>query len=140
MRSAIRLRSYSATAPRIYLQQQLVVGVLAHRPVEELDLAAGGGDLLEQQHLVDVVAGQPIGGGDRHPVEGAQRGAIPQPLQAGAPEAGAAEAVIAEDVLVRHRPALREGVRPQAIELLGDAVGLRLALGGHPRVEGDPHG
>ena len=33
------------------LQQQLVVRVLAHRPVEELDLAARGDDLLDQQHL-----------------------------------------------------------------------------------------
>ncbi len=122
------------------LQQQLVVGIPAHRPVEELDLAARGGDLLDQQHLVHVVARQPVGRGDQHPVEDAQGGAVAQPLQAGTPQAGAAAAVIAEDVLLRHRPALPEGVRPQAIELLGDAVGLRLPSRGHPRVESDPHG
>jgi hypothetical protein len=30
-------------------------------------------------------------------------------------------------------------MRQQALQLLGDAVGLRLALGRDPRVEGDPH-
>ena len=42
------------------LQQQLVVRVCAHRPVQELHLAAAGGQLVDQQHLMDVVAGQPV--------------------------------------------------------------------------------
>jgi hypothetical protein len=42
------------------LQQQLVVRVGAHRPVQELHLAAMAGQLLDQQHLMDVVAGQPV--------------------------------------------------------------------------------
>ncbi len=87
-----------------------------------------------------VVAGQPVGGGDQHAVEGTQGGAVPQPLQARTPQAGAAVAVIAEYVLLRHRPTLREGVRPQAIELPGDAVGLRLAVRGHTRIKSNPHG
>jgi hypothetical protein len=141
MRSAIRLRSYSATAPRISpdLQQQLVVRVLAHRPIEELDPAPGGRQLLEQEHLVDVVARQPVGGGDQHHVQRARRGAVAQPLQAGALEAGAAEAVIAEEVVGRHRPALLPCPRLQPFQLLRDAVGLGLALGGHAHIDPRSH-
>jgi hypothetical protein len=47
IRSAISVGSYSATAPRIS-QQQLVVGILAHWPVQELYLAAVAGKLLQQ--------------------------------------------------------------------------------------------
>lgn len=110
------------------LQQELVVGGLAHRPVEELDLASRCRDLLQQQHLMHVVPRQPVRCRDQHPVEDAQRHAVAQPLQAGPLEIGAAVAVIAEDVLVRHWPALRLGTPLQAIQLLGDPVGLGLAL------------
>jgi len=39
--------------------------------------------LVEQEHLVDVVAGQPIRGGDDDPVHRARRYQIAQPIQAG---------------------------------------------------------
>ena len=113
--------------------------VLAHRPVEELGLAARCRDLLQQRHLMHVVSRQPVRRRDQHPVEDAQRHAVAQPLQAGPLQIGAAVAVIAEDVLVRHRPALRLGMPPQAIQLLGDAVGLGLALRRHTCVESGPH-
>jgi hypothetical protein len=85
------------------------MGILAHRPVEELDLAGCCGDLLQQQHLMHVVSRQPVRRRDQHPVKDAQRHAVAQPLQAGPLQIGAAVAVIAEDVLLRHRPALRQG-------------------------------
>jgi hypothetical protein len=116
------------------------VRVLAHWPIQELDLASGGRDLLQQQHLMHVVAGEPVGGGDQDTIQFAQRHPIPQPLQARSLQTGAAVAVIAEDVLGRHGPTLLAGMRLQAFQLLGQAVGLRLALGGHPRIDPDPHG
>ena len=63
------------------LQQQLVVRVGAHRPVQELDLAAAGGQLVNQQHLVDVVAGQPVRRGHQHQVKLGQRRVIAEPVQ-----------------------------------------------------------
>jgi hypothetical protein len=41
---------------------------VAHRLVEELDRTAGALQFLKQEHLVDVVAGQPVGGGNQDAV------------------------------------------------------------------------
>jgi hypothetical protein len=122
------------------LQQQPIVRIPGHRPVEELDLATGRGQFLEQQHLMDILSRQPVRRGDQHPVEGTERRAVTQPLQAGPLEAGTAVAIIAEDVLGRHRPALRLGVRLQTLQLLGNAVGLCLTLCRYTCIERDPHG
>jgi hypothetical protein len=43
------------------LERELVVRVAGHRAVEELDAAALGLQLLEQEGLVDEVASQPVG-------------------------------------------------------------------------------
>ena len=64
------------------LQQQLVVRVGAHRPVQELHLAAVTGQLVDQQHLVDIVAGQPVRRGDQDQVQLGQRRMVSQPVQA----------------------------------------------------------
>jgi hypothetical protein len=138
IRSAISVRSYSATAPRIS-QQQLVVGIVAHRPVQELHLAAVPAELVQQQHLVDVVAGQPVGCDDHDQVELGQRRVIPQPVQARSAQAGAAVAVIAVDVLLVQRPAALGDRRTQPVKLLLDGLGLGLAGRGDPRIDRHAH-
>ena len=77
-----RIRSASAHAPRPPRgsAEQLVVRILAHRPTRELHLAAAPGELVDQQHLADVVAGQPIRRDDHDQVELDQRRIIPQPV------------------------------------------------------------
>ncbi len=44
------------------------------------------GKLVDQQHLVDVVAGQPVRRGHQDNIQIGQRGMIPQPVQAGRPK------------------------------------------------------
>jgi len=56
--------------------------------------------LVDEQHLMDVVAGQPVGRGDQHQVELGQCSMVPQPVQAWSAQAGTAVAVIAVDVLL----------------------------------------
>jgi hypothetical protein len=63
------------------LQQQLAVRVVAHRPVQELHLAAVAGQLLDQQHLVDVVPGQPVRRGHQDNIKIGERSMIAQPVQ-----------------------------------------------------------
>jgi hypothetical protein len=65
MRSAISVRSYSATD----LEQELVMRVLGHRPVEELDATTVFLQLLEQKYLMNIVTCQPIRVGDEDLVE-----------------------------------------------------------------------
>jgi hypothetical protein len=98
------------------LQQQLVVRVITHRPVQELHLAAVGGQLLDQQHLMDVVAGQPVRRGDHHHVQLGQRRMIAEPIQPRPPQAGAAKAVIAVDMLVLQLPAAPGNRRAQPVK------------------------
>ena len=109
------------------LQQQLVVWILAHRPVEELDHCAVSLQLFDQQYLVHVVARQPVRRGDQDTVQAGTSGGISQAVQARTPKTGAAVAVVAEDVLLREIPAASSGMDAQAVELLLNALRLGLA-------------
>ena len=55
----MRVRSYSATAPRICgsadLQQQLGMWVLTHGPLQKLDAAAIPFPLVEEHHLRSTI-------------------------------------------------------------------------------------
>jgi hypothetical protein len=50
------------------LHQQLVLGRLAARALDELDPGTGTGELLDQQGLVGELAGQPVRGVAQHHV------------------------------------------------------------------------
>ena len=67
------------------LQQQVVLRRAADRTVEEDDLGAGTPELLHQQHLMGLAAGQPVGGMDVETVDAAGRHGVTQPLQSRAP-------------------------------------------------------
>ena len=88
------------------LQEQLVVRVLAHRAVDEHRLAASPRQFLQQEHLVDVFAREPVRRGDQDHVQLRGGRAVAQGVEARSGERRAAVAVIAEDPLRCHRPAL----------------------------------
>jgi hypothetical protein len=81
------------------LQQQLVVRVVGDRVVQEHHHAAGTPELLEQQHLVCVFAGQAIGGGHGDNLDGPVANGVAQGIQAWTIEPRAAVSLVAEDVL-----------------------------------------
>ncbi len=120
-------------------QQQLVVWILTHRPVEELDHAAAAPQLFQQQRLVDVVAGQPIGHGQEHPVHLARRHRLAQPLQPRPAQRRATVAIVAEDGLVCHAPPLRTHMDTQPFQLLLNRLRLGLPQRRHPHVDRDTH-
>ena len=64
------------------LEQELIVRILTHGLVQELDLTAPLGEFRDEEALMDIVAGQPIGGREQDPCKGGQGGASPQPIQA----------------------------------------------------------
>ena len=111
----------------------------AHRPVQELHPAAAAGQLIDQQHLVDVVPGQPVRRGHQHYVQLSQRRMIPQPVQPRPAQAGTAVAVITVDMLVIQLPATPGHRRAQPVKLLLDGLRLGLAGGRHPRIHRRPH-
>ena len=69
---------------------------MAQRPVEENHLHLGPPKLLDQEHLVRVFAGQPIGGVDIEAVDGPRRNDIAQPFQGWSDQRGATGAFIKE--------------------------------------------
>jgi plasmid stability protein len=117
------------------LQQKLVVRVAAHGPVKERDLRPVLLQLLDQEHLVHVVAGQPVRRGDQDTVQPGARGGVAQTVEPGPLESGAAVAVVAEDALGRQRPALLLGMGTQPVELLVSRLRLGLALGRYSDVD-----
>jgi hypothetical protein len=46
------------------LQQQLIVGILAHGSIHEADLTAAPFEFLNHEHLMNVLASESVGSGD----------------------------------------------------------------------------
>ena len=136
LRSRILARSYSAITP-LDLQQQVVLGRAADRAVEEDDLDAGAAELLHQQHLVGIAAGQPVGGVDVERSMRPGRHGVAQPLQRRAQQAGAAVALVDVGVVGLELPAIGGDALAQRGDLAGDGVVARLLLGRDARVESD---
>jgi hypothetical protein len=115
------------------------VRVLGHRPVEELDLATVRLQFLEQEHPVDVVAGQPVGVGEDDPVERGHGHPVAEAVEPWPLEGGPAVPVVTEDVLLREVLAGRLDVAPEPIDLLVDGLRLGLPLGRDADVDRGPH-
>ena len=125
------------------LQQQMIVRVVAHRAVEELGGAAGLRPLLEEHHLVDVVAREPVGRGDQHAVDLAAPHGIAQAVEPRARQHGTAIAVVAEHVgRVEHPAVGGMGVRRRGepLELLFNGLMLDLEAGRDTAVDRYAHG
>ena len=108
--------------------------------VEEHHLAAGAAELLQDQHLIGVPAGQPVRAEHRDDVDLGIADGVPQRVEPGPVEPCAAVAFVAEDVLGRELVAGLFGPGPQGRELAVDRLLALLALGGDPCIGGGAHG
>ena len=61
--------------------------VVAHRAVEEVDRTADARELLQQDHLLHIVPGQPVRGGDEEAIQLARAGRVAEAVE---PRAGQA--------------------------------------------------
>ena len=120
----------------LQLQQQVVLGRVPDRPVEEHQLRAGAGELLEQQGLVGVAAGEAVRGVHVEDVDACHGDQVAQALQGGAGQAGAAVAVVDEQHVVVDGVAVPGDARLQLAQLAVDGVPLSLLVGGDPGVDG----
>ena len=98
-------------------------------PEDELDGAAGLPELLQEEHLIGIPAGQPVGAIDGDDFELARRGGIPQAVQARAVEPGAGVAGVGEDVLRAEVMAVLAGPRLEGRDLAVDRLVVVLSLG-----------
>jgi len=86
------------------LEQELLVRIRTHGPVQERDLAAPLGEFLDEEPLMDIVARQPIGGREQDPCTGGQGGAIPPPIQARPIQLGPTIPIVAVDGFLSQMP------------------------------------
>src|ERR1051326_4161665 len=114
--------------------------ILAHRSIQKLHLTPKALQLLQEDHLVDVVAGQAVWGCYEHPVQGGSGDGIPEPIQPRAPQRGATEAIITEHMLLLQVPALALDLRPQALKLVVNALTLAGLGGGDAGIQCYSHG
>jgi len=120
------------------LDEELGLGVGRRRVLAEVHGDVPAAQLFHDQDLVGIAAGQAVRAEHDHGVEGPERGAVAQAIQAGAIEPGAAVAFVHAHVLLADRELVRLGVRPDGRQLGGHRPPLFLLLAGHPRVKRDP--
>src|SRR3954464_805234 len=122
------------------LQQELVVGVVRDRALQEHHFGAGAAELLQEQDLVGVLARQPVRGQHGDDPDGAVAHGVAQRVQAGSVEPAAAVALVAEDVLVGEGVAVVGDPGAQGGELAVDGLLALLALGRDAGIKGGAHG
>ena len=117
------------------LQQQIVLGRTANRSIEEDDVNTAAAKLLDQQNLIGIPPGQPIGSVHINPIELATRHGVAQAFQSWASQRGAAAALV--DVGMMRIDGDRVGTSPlvQSCKLAGDRIATCLAICGHAGVE-----
>jgi hypothetical protein len=70
---------------------------------------------LNQEHLMDIVAGQAIWGRDDDPIEGRTPDLVPQPVKPRATQTRSTVAIISKNVVVLPRPCMRLAMSPQEV-------------------------
>ena len=122
------------------LQEKLVAGIIGDGVVEERHRAAGTAELLEDQGLIGILAREAVRAEHRDDIDLGVADGVPQGVEPGPVEPGAAVAFVAEGML---GPELMAGLfRPgaQGRDLAVDRLLPLLALGGHPGIDGGAHG
>ena len=93
------------------LQQELVMWILADRPVQKFHLAVMLLQFFDQQDLMDIFTRQTVRCSHENQVEFATRCPIPQTVQTWTIESTTAETIITKDISIRELPALSCNMR-----------------------------
>jgi hypothetical protein len=119
----------------LHLEQQLILGGRADRAIEKDNRYPCVGQFFHEQHLVGIPTRQAVRGTDRESIDAAQRGEIPQALQAGTNQGRAALPIVDKRALGRKVQTILTGPFVQGGHLAFDRLGRGLALRGDARVE-----
>jgi hypothetical protein len=123
------------------LYEQVGLRIVIHRAIDTLDPPAALGECIDPKPLMDIVAGQAVGGRDHHAFHSRQSRAIAEASKPRALQGGPAIAVIAGEMLLGNRPVGgRRDVVTQTAQLLCDRWLLWLTARGDTDVESDFHG
>src|SRR5439155_24850988 len=100
----------------------------------------GLAELLQQEDLVGIAAGEPVGAVDADDVEFALAGGVAEAVEGGAVEPRARIALVDVDVIVFEFVALCGRPAPQGVELTVDRLVTPLPLGRDAGVDRGSHG
>jgi hypothetical protein len=114
--------------------EELILGIIGERSIDERDATAMTWAFLHQEHLMDVVPGQTIGVGEEEVIALSEGGAIAERVESGASESRSRIAIVAKDTILGERPRAIRRELPEAIALLIDGLGRGRTRGR------DPHG
>jgi hypothetical protein len=117
----------------------LILGIVGDRAVEEDDLAAGLAELLQEQDLVGVLAGQPVGVEDGDDVEAPASCGVPESVKAGPVEAGAGVTLVGVDAVIGEVMSVRRRPGSEDVNLAVDRLLAFLSPGGHPGIDRRTH-
>ncbi|ESZ30853.1 hypothetical protein X732_30570 [Mesorhizobium sp. L2C066B000] len=121
------------------MEQKIIFGRATNGAVQEDDLHTGTTELVDQQRLMGVAAGEPIGSMDVETLDVATGNRIPQPLQRRAKQNRTTVAVIQIAVTWLKHEAIGGNAFLQRYDLTGDRVVARLGLAGYPCIERASH-
>ena len=89
------------------------MGIMAHGPIHELHLAPPSFKLLNEEHLMHVVASEPVRGSDNHTIKSCSPHLLSQLIKTWSAQFCSAVSIIAKDVLFAPGPTLRVAMLPQ---------------------------
>jgi hypothetical protein len=135
VRSIILARSYSAITPCICTSSRRS---LADGPFDEVHLNAASVQLLDQDVLVNVVSGEPVGAVDEHAIKKAVRRCVTQRIQTWTVEPRAAESLVNVASRRGHGEAHRGRCTLESFNLRGHGPFLFLPRGRDAGVERSP--
>ena len=116
------------------------MGIMAHGPIHELHLAPPSFKLLNEEHLMHVVASEPVRGSDNHTNKSCSPHLLSQLIKTWSAQFCSAVSIIAKDVLFLPGPSLSLMICSQTLELLFDCLCLCLSLCRNADVDRDVHG
>lgn len=111
------------------LKQKLVAGVVGDRMVEEGDGTTGPAELLEDQYLIGITSGKPVRAENSNDVDLAIAHGVSERIETRPVQAGAAEALVPQDVTVGQFVSGVPGPGPEGVKLTVNGLLTFLALG-----------
>ena len=122
------------------LEQELVSRIIGDGAVEKLHRAPCSPEFLEQQHLIGIAAGQPVGGENADDINLPVANGIAQGVQPRSVETRAAVAFVPKHMEVAQVVVGGSSPASQPIELAVDGLLALLAFGGDTGIDGGAHG
>jgi hypothetical protein len=116
-----------------------MLGSLAYRLIEKVDWTAIAFELLKQDHLRHLVAGESSRTGAQHALDASLAELVPQSIQARPVQGGATIAIITDDICGLQLLTFALEMEPQALKLLVNGLGQALTIGRHPDIDGTGH-